>query len=358
MVKEKRGKKVAATIVCVLLVVAAIATGGLWWWNTLKTTVSTDNAKVSGDLVDVSSKVAGKLAVLNVKEGQQVTKGQIIAQLDDSQYQINLQQAQAALDLANATYSKLPDDVKSANAAVDKSQTGISSAVAQYKSAQTSLTDAKRQLDHDKTLFDSGAISKESLDTAQSNYEKAELALEAADANVKANNATLADAQIKVGSLSSTQAAIYKAQIEQAQVTYNNAKLAEDNTVIKADISGTVLRIPEMVGENLTVGQTILTISDLNSAWINANIDEKKAGRIKEGQKVDVRIDSYPGKILLGKVIAIGNSTQSIFNLISTDNSSGNYTKVTQRLPVKIKVQNKGVVLKPGTSAVVTIHTK
>ena len=357
MAEEKKGKKTVVTIVSVLLVVV-IAVGGLWWWNTLRTTISTDNAKVSGDLVDVSSKVAGKLAVLYVKNGQKVTKGQVIAKLDDSQYQINLQQAQAALELAEATYAKLPDDVKSANAAVDKAQTAISSAEAQYKTAQMSLADARRQLDHDKALFDSGAIPKETLVTAQSNYDKAELAVEAANANEKSGNATLADAQVKVSSLNNSQAAIYKAQIKQAQVTYNNAKLAEDNTVIKAEISGTVLRIPETTGENLIANQTILTISDLNSAWINANIDEKKAGRIKLGQKVDVRIDSYPGQVFPGKVFEVGNSTQSIFNLISTDNSSGNFTKVTQRLPVKIKVLDKGIVLKPGTSAVVTIHTR
>jgi multidrug resistance efflux pump len=292
-----------------------------------------------------------------VKNGQKVTKGQVVAKLDDSQYQINLQQAQAALELAQATYSKLPDDVQSANAAVEKAQTAITAADAQYKTAQMTLADAKRQLDHNKALFDSGAISKEALDAAQSNYDRAAMAVEAADANKKSNNAALADAQTKVNSLNNSQAAIYTAQIKQAQSTYNNAKLAEDNTVIKAEISGTVLRIPVTAGENIIVDQTILTISDLDGAWINANIDEKKSDRVKLGQKVDVRIDAYPGRVFSGKVFEVGNSTQSIFNLIATDNSSGNFTKVTQRLPVKIKVLDKGVVLKPGTSAVVTIHT-
>ncbi len=345
-------------LVIIVLIIAVLAAAGLMYWNAVRTTVSTDNAKVTGDLVDVSPKVAGQLQALYVVQGQDVKQGQVLAKLDDSQYKINLQQAQAALDLARANYARLPDDIKSANSTVEKSVSGIAAAEAQYKSAQIQLADAQRQLDHNQSLYASGAISKETLDTIQSNYNKAQAALEAAAATVKTNQQILADAQAKLNSSNNTQAAIYKAQLDQAQAAYNNAKLALDNTTITAVISGTILRIPEVVGENLTAGQTILTISNLNGTWVTANIEEKYYYRIKLGQKVDVSIDAYPGRTFSGIVSETGNATQATFSLISTENASGNYTKVAQRLPVKIKVHDPGKALKPGMSAVVKIHTK
>lgn len=279
-----------------------------------------------------------------------------MAQLDDSQYKINLQQAQAALDLAQANYAKLPDDIKAAASTVGQASNSVSAAEAQLKSAQTALADAKRNLDHDQSLYAAGAISKEAMDTAQSNYDKAEAGVEQLNAVMQSNAANLENAQAKLDSLNNSQAAIYLAQIDQEQAAYNTAKRAEDKTTIIADTGGTILRIPVTEGETLSVSTTILTICNLDAVWIEANIDEDKAGSIKVGQKVEATIDNYPGVTFSGSITEVKNSSQSIFALIPTENTSGNYTKVTQRVPIKAKVQSSGYILKPGLSAVIKIH--
>jgi multidrug resistance efflux pump len=122
-------------------------------------------------------------------------------------------------------------------------------------------------------------------------------------------------------------------------------------------MDGTVIKIAVQPGENLTAGQAALTVSDLTRTWITANIEEKKISRVKDGQKAEVTIDAYPGKVFRGSVDTVGDASQSTFALIPTESSSGNFTKVTQRLQVKIEVENQGLLLKPGMSAIVKIHT-
>jgi membrane fusion protein (multidrug efflux system) len=331
--------------------------GGYIWWNNLRTSISTDNAKVVGDIVDISPKVAGRLEEILVQEGTYVEAGQVLAVLDNAQYKINLNQAKATLDLSKANYDKLPDDLKATQATVEKSRGSILSSQAQVKSAEVALADAKRNLDQNESLYQNGSISKEALETSRSGYTKAQAALEAMQASVVANQAALQEAQAKMDSLGKTGAAIYLAQLEQAQATYDNAQLAVTNSIIKAPISGTVVRLVLQIGENVAANQTILTISNLDTTWVIANIDEDKTGRVKVGQDVEVRIDSYPGMTFAGKVSELGGATQSTFALIPSENSSGNYTKVTQRFPFKITVDKKGLVLKPGMSAVIKIHT-
>lgn len=348
-------KKAGITILLLVLLVGLA--GGIWWSIALRTTLKTDNAKVAGDLVDVSSKVAGKVQKIYVKEGQEVKAGQILVKLDDSQYRINLEQAEAALHVAQANYQKLLDDVKSARAAVDKAMAGLAANEANLKSAQVVLDDAKRQMEKNQVLYEAGAISQEAFNSIKSSYRRAQSNYDAAAANVEAARASLKDAQIKLASINNSTAAIYLAQIEQAQAAYNSAKLAYDNTSIYAQFDGTVLRIPVSVGENVTVSQILLTISNLKNTWVAANIEEKEIYRVKTSQKVDVRIDAFPGRVFPGEVMEVGSVSQSTFSLISTESTSGSYTKVAQRIPVKIKVNSGDIVLKPGMSAVVKIHT-
>ncbi|PKM76901.1 MAG: hypothetical protein CVU90_10005 [Firmicutes bacterium HGW-Firmicutes-15] len=355
MPAQGNGKIIKIVVLLVVLVGGII--GGYIWWNNLRTSISTDNAKVVGDIVDISPKVAGRLEEVSVQEGTYVQAGQIVAVLDNAQYQINLNQAKAVLDISKANYDKLPDDLKSSQATVEKSRNNILTSQAQVKSAAVAVADAKRNLAQNESLSQNGSISKESLEASRSSYAKAQAALEAMQATVMANQAALQESQAKMDSLDKTGAAIYLAQLQQAQAAYDTAQLALTNSIIKAPISGTVVRLALQVGENVSPGQTIITISNLDNTWVSANIEEDKSSRIKVDQDVDVKIDSFPGITFAGKVSELGGATQSTFALIPSENSSGNYTKVTQRFSFKITVDKKGMVLKPGMSAVIKIHT-
>jgi len=354
---KKNGiRKVIIFLVLGLFVLGAAA-AGVWWWRDLQTSISTDDARVGGDIVDISSKISGRLEKIYVTEGDVVKPGQKLAELDNAQYSIAVAQAQASLNLAKANYNKLPDDIKSARAGFDKSQQTLLSSQANLKSAEIAFADAKRNLDQNEALYASGAVSKEQLDSARSRFDTAKAALEAAQANVLFAQAGLRDSEAKWESVKNTSAEIYLAQIKQAQANYDNAKLAYDNSFIYATGNGTVVRVPAKVGENISPGQTILTITDLQGTWIDANIEENKFGRVQVGQKVDVKVDAYPGKVFAGKVIQVGGATQATFALIPSESSSGNFTKVTQKLPVKISVDKKGLLFKPGMSAEIKIYT-
>lgn len=350
-------RKTGITVLVIMLIAAFIA-GILWWWK-LSTTVSTDNAKVTGDIVDLSFKVSGRLDAIKVKEGDKVEKGQIIAVLDNTQYAVNMNQAEAALEIAKANLAKYSYDLESLQAAKDRAEQSLIAAQAQAKKDKIALDDAKRQLEQTQALYQEGAVSKESYDTVLSKYLTLASVLEASSANVKAQQAALADAEAKLAAYKSQGLAALEAQVKQSQAAYDNARLTYENTVITSPVAGTVLRVAVQVGENVTAGQTVVTVADLNQTWVTANIEEKKIARIKPGQKVEVKIDAYPGSVFKGKVIEVGGAAQSVFALIPTENTSGNYTKVVQRIPIKIEVaKNKDFVLKPGMSAVVKIFTK
>lgn len=342
----------------VALVILIAAGGAAWKWNEiLRTSIKTDNAKVAGDIVDVSPKIGGRLDVILVKEQQPVKKGQVIARLDNEALKIAREQAEGTLAESKANYNKLPDDIKVAVAAVNKAQEGVDAEQSKVKYCQISLDDAKRVLEKSQKLFDAGALSKESLDATQSKVASAQSLLEAEQANLRVAQAAVDDAQAKNELTNGTSAAVYLAKLKQAQAAVNSVAYNLKNSEIKAPSDGIVLRIAVQAGENVAAGQTLLCICNLDDTWITANIEEKKIARIKNGQRVDIRIDSYPGKVIPGRVDAIGNAAQSVFALISSESTSGNYTKVAQRLTIKIKPLERKVVLKPGMSAQVKIYT-
>ncbi len=345
------------TIVAILVFV--LLAGGLWWWHVLRVSYSTDDAQVTADISDISPKVEGRLVQIWVSEGDAVTAGQELAELDNAQLAVAVAQAEAALEQAKVNYAKLPDDLKSAQANVDEAQQGLVNAQDQAKSAEIALGDAKRNLDETQALYSGGGASKEAYDEATSAYGTAQAALDAAQANVLSAQASLQEAQAGLEAIDNTDADSYLAQLQQAQAAYDSAKLTYNESFIYAPISGTVVRVPATVGETLSPGQTILSISNLQSSWVVAYIEETAYGRIRLGQDVDVRVDTYPGRIFSGKVIELGGVTQATGSAFPTEmDEYGNFYKVTQRLPVKIEIANKyGLILKPGMSVNVKIHT-
>lgn len=352
--RYKKKRLIGLTFLTLTLAAVAI----FCWQYNLNRCVTTDNAKVTGDTVDISPKIAGRLERLLVIDGDTVTAGQLIAILDNAPYKIALDQASANLIQAENNLQKLPMDQKSAEAALDKARQAVSAAQAQLESSQISLTDADRLLRINQSLAAGGALSQEALYKTQSEYNKALANVSINQANLLAAEAAMADAEAKRDLVTKTSAASYQTQIKLAQAAYDLADLNYQNCFIKAPIGGKVVRVTEKAGENVSAGQTILTICNLDATWIVANIDEKSIGRIKPGQKVTVKIDGYPGQVFNGRVDSIAGATKSVFSVISTESTSGNYTKVSQYIPVKITVNHAGQLLRSGMSATVKIQVK
>lgn len=347
-----------------ILLIAAIAIFGIRWYIQLTTTVTTDNAKVSVDFVSVNAEVAGRLTDVYVQEGDTVTAGQLLAKIDDSSYLISASQAQATWDLSKIAVTKLPDDIRSAQIAVAKAENALSAAVSQAGSSKLAMEDSKRTLDQNTLLYQQGAVPKETLDSCTTKYYTAAATLEAANANINSAQNAVQAAQTQLDTLNRTGADTYTAQEKQSKATYDSAQLALDRTNIKSPISGQVIKVSALKGQTVSSGTasgftTLFTIVNPERVWILANIEEDKVARIHIGNKVKVVVDAYPGIVFDGQVEEIGEATQSSFSILPTENASGNYTKVAQRLPVKISVvQQQDNKLKPGMSAVITIKTK
>ncbi|MEN6460417.1 MAG: HlyD family secretion protein [Syntrophomonas sp.] len=355
--KQKPKSKIVR-IGILALVIAAVAILGIRWYIQLRTTVTTDNAKVSADLVSISAEVAGKLNDVYVQEGDRVSEGTLLAKVDDSQYLISASQAQATWQLSKIAVTKLPNDIKSAQMSVTKAESALSAANAQAAINKLAMDDSKRILDKNTALYQQGAVSKETLDSCTTEYETAVKALEAANANVNSAQDSVSAAQAQLDTLNKTGSDTYAAQEKQAKATYDSAQLALGRTAVKSPIKGSIVKVTALKGQNVSSGTPLFTIVNPERIWVLANIEEKKVGRIHIGDKVNMVVDAYPDIVFNGRVEEISGATQSSFSILPTENASGNYTKVAQRLPVKISVVQQDGKLKPGMSAVVTIKTK
>lgn len=344
--------------IMVLVALVGLATiGGLIWREYAGKVVSTDNAKVAGDIVDISAKVSGRLEKILVQEEQYVKEGQVIAQLDLVPLKLALNQYEAVLEQARANYEKLPDDLKSADAAVAKAEESLEYYRGVARSSEIALAEAERSFNQNEALYNSGAVSQDALASSRAKLDSARAKLESDLANARVAQASLDDAAAKDDLAQKTSDKIYQAQLKKAQADYDVAQYNYDNAIIKAPCAGTVVRVVVQAGENVNSSQTILSICDLENTYITANVEEKDIARIQPGQTVNITVDAYPGKKLTGKVGYVSGAAQSVFSLIPTESTSGNYTKVMQRLPVKVIPDSSEVLLRPGMSAVVKINT-
>jgi membrane fusion protein (multidrug efflux system) len=263
-----------------LLVVAA----GLvvfYWYQYLRGYVSTDDAFIDGDAVTISSKILGRITVLQTDEGDTVTAGQLLVQIDDSDLRAQEAQARATLDYVQ-------QNVPVAKINRDRAQDDFNRAVIQYN-------------DH--------VITHEQHEHARQALELAEAQQAVALSQVKASQAQLA--------------------VIETQLT---------NTKIVAPSSGVVAKKWVMPGDIVQAGQPIFTLYDLNDLWVTANFEETKLASIHPGDSVRISVDAFPDRVLTGTVELIGAAAASQFSLIPPNNASGNFTKVTQRVPVRIAI--------------------
>jgi len=358
-------KPLLITIGLIILLLAAAA-GGWWWWYS-RTTIATDNAKVAADLIDISPKVGGRIQAIHVKEQETVKAGQILLELENEQYKAELQRAEANLELAQANLEKLkngarPEEREQVAAVVDQCEAAVNQALAAKVQNEASLRDAERLWAKKEQLYQQGVISQEDLESARSSLEKAQAAVESASASLEGAQNKLREAKARQALVENgplpQDLQICEAQVKQAEAALALAKLNYENTIIRAPVDGTVARINAEVGETFSPGQTAITLVDLAHPWIQVNLEETEMYRVAVGQKAKVTIDAYPGAVFEGEITEIGSAAGSVFSLIPTENTSGNYTKVVQRFSLKIKVDAGEYQLKPGMSAVVKIKVR
>ena len=347
--KPSTRKKIILPIVGVLALIL------LFWafqkWSYGRTHQSTDNAQVDGHIVPVLAKVGGYVNTVTVSENDSVKAGQLLVQLDDDDYRVRLQQAQADLAAAEATgggggfSGQAQSQVQSAagqRAALD----------AQIGAARANANKADLDLARARELADKQIISKQQLDAAQATSAVAHANLLAAERQAAAAGGTVNTAEAGVR--------VANARTMAARANAANAQLQLDYTHITAPASGEVSRKQVEVGQLVAPGQPLMSIVADTGVWVTANFKETQLAKIRPGQPVEFEIDAYGGCVGEGKVASVSGATGAKFALLPPDNATGNFTKVVQRVPVRIAVTKPCAgnhPLRPGLSAVVHVDT-
>ena len=353
----------------------------------------TDDAQITSDVVPVATRVAGQVVAVRIEENQIVKKGDLLAEIDDADYAARVRQAEAELSSAEAQAKSADAQVQvvrassrggfaSAQAAVSGSSVGVSSASAQVAAANAAVARAeadfhKTQIDLDraKQLRAAHAMPQDRLDAAQISYDGSQAALAQARAQLAFAQDARRSAETRVkeaqGRLSQSapvepqiavaeaNAALAHARAQSAQAALDLARLQLSYTKILAPVDGWASKLVAHAGQLAAVGQPVVSIIP-TATYVVANFKETQVGHMKSGQRAVITVDAYPGRTLEGRVESFSGGTGATFSLIPSDNATGNFVKLVQRIPVRIAWVNppKDLDLRAGYSVDVTVHLR
>ena len=323
---------------------AVVAAGGVaWaadWLLSGRNQVITDNAYVGADTAVVTPQVSAAVARVLVSDTQPVKAGQELVALDDSDARLAVARAQAQLGLAERKVRGFFADQQALGGQVAASSADIARANAQVASAEGDLTRARVDLDRRQALAASGAVSGDELTQAQNAYATAQASLDAARAGQLQASAHRISAQ---GSQSANQALISGAsvgdnpEVAAARAQLGKAQLDLSRTVIRAPVDGVVVRKQVELGQQVQVGQALMDVVPVTSAYVDANFKEVQLKRVRPGQPVMLTSDLYGSGVKFhGRVTGLAGGTGAAFSLLPAQNATGNWIKVVQRLPVRI----------------------
>jgi membrane fusion protein (multidrug efflux system) len=308
--------------------------------------VDTDDAQVDGDISPVVARVGGYVDSIYFQENTHVNKGQVLVKIDDRDYKVKLEQAQAAQVGASSGIGVNESQIYT-------NEANVSVANANVVSAQARLDKVAKDYARYANLVKDGSITQQQFDQSKSDLEVAQAAVQAAKDQLKA-------AKEQVGTTKS-QLKVTATNIDQRKVDIDYARLQLSYTIIKAPASGITSKKNVQLGQLVQAGQTLFNIVNDSSLYITANFKETQLDKIRNGQKVEIEVDAYPEMKLTGTVYNFSPATGAKFSLLPPDNATGNFVKVVQRVPVKIKINAKPEdisKLSPGMSVNVSVVIK
>ena len=332
--KKTKISPLAIIIIVVVLILLVIA--GLLWWQHAKTHVSTDDAYTTGRVHQMSPRVQGQVIELWVEDNQRVKEGDLLIKLDPRDYEVSLERADAALQQAQAQVLQAQAAIVQAKANVQQADAGVAQSRAQETQAGASYEVAGINYGRASSLYgkDLRAVSKADVDTGKSNLDSAKGAFNAATASVQSAEANAAAARAMADSRAA-ELTVAQAQVATAQAGVDDAKLQLSYCWVLAPCDGRVARRTVEVGQRLSAGQAILAITESN-VWVLANLKETQLENVRVGMRCTLPVDAFPNHTFMGYVDSVQNGSGATYSLLPPDNATGNFTKIVQRVPVKL----------------------
>jgi membrane fusion protein (multidrug efflux system) len=324
-------------IALMLSVPLLIALIGCYFWLTSGRSVSTDNAYVKQDVVSVAPDVTGKIVAVGVRENQSVKAGDLLFKIDPGPYEVALAAANAAIATAQAKVTGL--------------QTDLTTSAVDIEGAQSDVTFAKAEYDRQQELMTRGFTTRAKLQAAQNAYQNAQWRVREAQVDASKARAALATGAQVPG---------VNPAIAAAMAQRDKAAIDLSRTVVRAPVAGRISQSSRLqIGEMMLPGMPAVSVVASDRVWVEANFKETQLDHMAPGQPATITFDAYPSLALKGHVESIGAGTGSEFSVLPAQNANGNWVKVTQRVPVRVAIDEKSVhPMIAGLSAKVVIDVR
>jgi membrane fusion protein (multidrug efflux system) len=315
----------------------AIAAVSAWLYLNGGRIVSTDNAYIKADIIDVSSEITGRVVSVNVKDNQPVSKGELLFTIDDRPYQIALHRAEAQLAEVRSNITSLKQEYRNSEIAIEN--------------AETRLKYLSKELERVRSLLERGSISVSTFDEAEYQWTDAQDSRQEKLQALQVIKARLIDPDMPVDD---------HPLVKQALAQLDSARLDLSHVEVFAPTDGVAVNVTANLGENIIAGSPLMSLVDNHHLWIEANFKETDLTHMHPGQHVDVEVDTYPDQHWEARVASITPATGSQFSLLPAQNSSGNWVKVVQRVAVRIEFEGNLPLneLVAGMSALVEVDTE
>lgn len=355
---QKKGNKKVKIIIGILALVAII---GAIFFIMGSNYESTDNAQLDADIVPIRSSISGYIKEIHFKDNTVVKKGDLLFTIDDTEFRTKVAQAEAALENAKANLLAVKNNAQAVSFSAEAAVTSSEGTNLTSEAAKARLTKAQADYNRVKNMFDAKAATQAELDGSKAELDVAKAQYNATlkqfeSSNIQSSGArSQAEAQQAMISLA-------EALVRQREAELILAKTQLEYTTVEAPCDGIISKRSVEVGQYISGGSPLCSQIDNSNLWVSANFKETQITHIKIGQPVDIKVDAYPDLKITGKVQSFVGATGAKFSLLPPDNSTGNFVKIVQRVPVKISIdqlsKEEQEILFPGLSAFISVKVK
>ena len=350
-----------------LIIGVVVVVGGIFAFKEIHQRVNyvyEYDARIAGDMITISSRVGGWVTALPVKEGDEVKADGMLVKVDDRESQILIKQLQAKIDGIKAQRERLVAERQLIDSQTDSrirtQLASVNAAAAAVSALKPQLENAQSQLKQDEELFNKKVVSRRQFDQTRTTMQRI-------DGEYRTSVAVLEEARNKLHearaerqrlAVLDNDIAILEHEEDDLKAQLERQRLDLRDRTIGSPVGGVVDRVFVEAGEYITPGQRLMLIHNPERIWVEANVKETDIRKVRIGQKADVTVDAYPDRKFKGTVAAIGNAATSEFALLPTPNPSGNFTKITQRLRVRVAIDQDQKLLRPGMMVEVFIDVR